>query len=319
MAPRPDFSHLDEEQGALEVNMDATPSSDSMASASGERNLSEEEEPAQPMSARVARVLDYVYGPYQARPTLRERRAGWSLNDGACSPKKRKVLYASKNFDPSLFTEEVVAVLKFSRGGQWHYANFIHRNRPFVIGRGPACDLVVQSRVISREHIRLYAHQTDSGETFVSCEDVSNKNGFLWNGIMIRGTSILLNDGDRLTLRECLTLDYVHTANLGSTKSSKRTQTRNEECRKGDYVIYKRILGTGSFGKVFLGLNERQQLQVACKRVAKKKCIAGQAGHEGMGLVQECINKEKTLLKDLSHVVVVRLTKWKGMSRLRAH
>ncbi|MDH3942683.1 MAG: FHA domain-containing protein [Anaerolineae bacterium] len=69
-------------------------------------------------------------------------------------------------------------------GQRWYVRNTI------IIGRDAVCDIVVEDRQVSRQHVRI--HTADNG---VILEDLGSKNGTHHNGARIKD-SIQLQDGD---------------------------------------------------------------------------------------------------------------------------
>jgi DNA-binding response OmpR family regulator len=59
-----------------------------------------------------------------------------------------------------------------------------------IIGREPSCDIVVEDRQVSRQHVRIQS--TDTG---VYVEDLGSKNGTHYNGTRIQDP-VQLQDGD---------------------------------------------------------------------------------------------------------------------------
>jgi hypothetical protein len=72
-----------------------------------------------------------------------------------------------------------------------------------VVGRDAECDLVINEREISRQHIRI-KHQ---GEMYV-VEDLESKNGTWVNDEPLKGERAL-RDNDRITLAKTVILQYV--------------------------------------------------------------------------------------------------------------
>ena len=103
-----------------------------------------------------------------------------------------------------------------------------------IIGRAEACDIVLSSALVSRQHARI--HVTPEG---VSIEDLGSRNGVLVNGALVdeptqlaHGDTILLGDEQlklvllmpekRLTLREVQSQDTL----VGETDPSSDEATR---------------------------------------------------------------------------------------------
>ncbi|KAN0060326.1 hypothetical protein ACQY0O_007655 [Thecaphora frezii] len=113
---------------------------------------------------------------------------------------------------------------------------------------------------------------TDLG--FNRLQDRSS-NGLLWNGERLGTTSVLLSEGDRLEV------------------PGSQTGFLFGQLTFGDYEVSNRILGTGSFGKVYLAYDRRFSRQVACKVQSK---AMGKEGASGMDLKWEI-----SVLQRVSH------------------
>ena len=84
--------------------------------------------------------------------------------------------------------------------GQQHW---IMEEDDITIGRGSECDLTLDAREISRQHIRLYKENTSF---FV--EDLESKNGTWLNGNQIKGKR-RLSDGDEIQLALVIRIQFV--------------------------------------------------------------------------------------------------------------
>jgi len=74
----------------------------------------------------------------------------------------------------------------------------------FVIGRGASCSLVLPERQVSREHIRIYTED----ETFF-LQDLNSKNGTWVNGEQVKGSTVMLRDGDEISIALAVRMTYV--------------------------------------------------------------------------------------------------------------
>jgi predicted component of type VI protein secretion system len=92
------------------------------------------------------------------------------------------------------------------------------RDRPLLIGRGPDCDIIVDSAIASRTHCSVSI--TPRG---VVVEDLKSSNGVFVNGERVKGTRELLV-GDRMAVgNEVLTLYSFGAPNLAQEKSKRPT------------------------------------------------------------------------------------------------
>ena len=72
-----------------------------------------------------------------------------------------------------------------------------------VLGRGEECDIVLDERQVSRQHIRIYREEY---KYFI--EDLESKNGTWVNGHQLKGTREL-NDGDEIHLALVVRIQFV--------------------------------------------------------------------------------------------------------------
>ncbi|KIW20500.1 hypothetical protein PV08_01075 [Exophiala spinifera] len=155
-----------------------------------------------------------------------------------------------------------------------------------IIGRDNSrCQYIIEDPYISKRHVRLYTvvyEDDDLGgvETLVYVEDLS-QNGTYWNGSTIgRGNGgYLLSDGDVLRLSRRTILTFHTVPNSSSNVNFDLTQEREMTLFRGEYVITDRLLGSGTFGRVFMAIEQHARAQVACKVVDLRKMTGGALRH----------------------------------------
>ncbi|KAK4946221.1 hypothetical protein LTR10_014733 [Elasticomyces elasticus] len=132
---------------------------------------------------------------------------------------------------------------------------------------------VINDPYVSKRHVRLYTVVYENDEpnevqTLVYAEDLS-QNGTYWNGGLIGNGNggYLLSNGDvlRLSRRTFLVFEYktdrTPEAHFDFAQEWEMARFRN------NYVVTDRLLGAGTFGKVFMAIEQQARAQVACKVV----------------------------------------------------
>jgi pSer/pThr/pTyr-binding forkhead associated (FHA) protein len=74
----------------------------------------------------------------------------------------------------------------------------------FIIGRGAECHLVLPERQVSREHLRIYR---DGDNIYL--QDLNSKNGTWVNSEQVKNTTVLLHDGDEISIALAVRMTYV--------------------------------------------------------------------------------------------------------------
>jgi hypothetical protein len=97
-------------------------------------------------------------------------------------------------------TERPVLVIHTNDNMQQHW---IMENDDITIGRGSECDLTLDERQISRQHVRIFR---DDNQFYL--EDLNSKNGTWLNGNQMKGTRVL-TDGDEIHLALVIRLQFV--------------------------------------------------------------------------------------------------------------
>ncbi|MAS33329.1 MAG: hypothetical protein CL610_04945 [Anaerolineaceae bacterium] len=83
------------------------------------------------------------------------------------------------------------------------HEHWIMEKDEVVIGRGEECDLVLDERQVSRQHIRIFK---DESKYYV--EDLESKNGTWLNGNQFKGIR-QLSDGDEIHLALAVRIQFV--------------------------------------------------------------------------------------------------------------
>ncbi len=97
-------------------------------------------------------------------------------------------------------TERPVLIINATDVAQQHW---IMERDDIKIGRGNECDLTLDERQISRQHIRIFR---DDNQFYV--EDLNSKNGTWLNGNQMKGTRVLA-DGDEIHLALVIRVQFV--------------------------------------------------------------------------------------------------------------
>ena len=98
-------------------------------------------------------------------------------------------------------TERPVLIIQHNNDSDQQH--WILEKDDITIGRGNECDLTLDERQISRQHVRLFR----DGEHFF-IEDLESKNGTWLNGNQFKGTR-QLSDGDEIQLALVIRVQYV--------------------------------------------------------------------------------------------------------------
>lgn len=140
---------------------------------------------------------------------------------------------------------------------------------------------------------------------------------------MSNNGSFLLDHGDELQLSETVTLVYQAYGTVKQTGLT-ATQEREKSILSSRYLITRRLLGEGAYGKVLIGVDQTTQRQLACKMVNleshyDRRAELSQPTDEGQPScsqaikqlpprVQKCF-REFDILKKVSHPNVVQVQK----------
>ncbi|OAG38317.1 hypothetical protein AYO21_07437 [Fonsecaea monophora] len=154
----------------------------------------------------------------------------------------------------------------------------IYPNREIVIGRdNDRCQYVLNDPYISKRHLRVYTvvYENDGPceiDTLVYAEDLS-QNGTYWNGSLIgKGNGgFLLSDNDVLRLSRQTYLIFSATSSGAAKENFDHTQEAEMAKFGKDYVLTDRLLGAGTFGRVYMAIEQIARRQVACKVVDLRK------------------------------------------------
>ncbi|GAB4549841.1 MAG: hypothetical protein OHK0023_14980 [Anaerolineae bacterium] len=90
-----------------------------------------------------------------------------------------------------------------SNRGKYKGQKWTMLKTPFVVGRDPTCDMIVNEGQVSREHIRI----NGEGDYF-TIEDLESRNGTWLNGVPLKGMH-RLKDGDEIDLAHQIHLIFL--------------------------------------------------------------------------------------------------------------
>ncbi|KAK9326397.1 kinase-like domain-containing protein [Lipomyces orientalis] len=138
----------------------------------------------------------------------------------------------------------------------------IYRGKQFTVGRKITCNEVVTHSAVSNEHFTIYIVVFDETSVpLVYCWDRS-RNGTFLNGKTIgKGQRLLLSDGDLIEIRHACAFTF-HQSN---EKMFYDSVLETDRVMMTDYEISQRVIGKGTFGRVFLAANKKTSKQLACK------------------------------------------------------
>ncbi|KAK9456110.1 kinase-like domain-containing protein [Dipodascopsis uninucleata] len=147
----------------------------------------------------------------------------------------------------------------------------INRNQRVTFGRNSNCEQVISHSAVSNEHFTIYSVVFDETNTpLVYCQDRS-RNGTFFNGRTIgKGHSVLLSNLDRIEIR--------HACSIVFHQDNERTLLdlilRDDSKEMPEYEISQRVIGKGTFGKVFLATSRLRARQLACKIIETNGAIS---------------------------------------------
>ncbi|KAG4305391.1 hypothetical protein PORY_000947 [Pneumocystis oryctolagi] len=177
----------------------------------------------------------------------------------------------------------------------------IYANKEVWIGRHECCDVVLDQKMASNYHFRIYTvsvergfDQTQEADQLCYCEDLS-LNGTYHNGRKIgKNRIVLLSNGDKLDIRYCAS--FVFQQEHPSTDIFERIG-RDKQVFQDKYEITPRLLGLGGFSEIYMAIDKSTGKQVACKIISKisTKFNGSKYLHEAQ------------ILKNLSHPNVIRV------------
>ncbi|KAK9477855.1 kinase-like domain-containing protein [Lipomyces japonicus] len=168
----------------------------------------------------------------------------------------------------------------------------IIRGKCETFGRKTACDQVVSHSSVSNEHFTIYSIVFDeSSVPLIYCLDRS-RNGTFHNGRIIgKGNSVLLSDGDKIEIRHACLVMFYQPSELRVHDSILEEDRRFMK----NYDVSGRVIGKGTFGKVFVAVDKRSYRQIACKIIST----------EGSTSRLLKARTEVTILKSLCHPNIV--------------
>ncbi|KAK9370174.1 kinase-like domain-containing protein [Lipomyces kononenkoae] len=154
-----------------------------------------------------------------------------------------------------------IATLHMQTGGQEKILP-IYRVRQFTVGRKVTCNEVVSHSAVSNEHFTIYVVVFDEASVpLVYCWDRS-RNGTFLNGKTIgKGQRVLLSDGDLIEIRHACSFTFLQ----GNEKVIYDAVLEADREVMTNYDISQRVIGKGTFGRVYLAIDKRSSRQLACK------------------------------------------------------
>ncbi|RAL14212.1 kinase-like protein [Aspergillus homomorphus CBS 101889] len=156
----------------------------------------------------------------------------------------------------------------------------IYSDQVITIGRGPACDYVVNDTHVSRKHLQIYTvlydrENPDDVAPLVYARDLS-LNITTWNGYTMgsRRGSFLLSDGDILEIGGDKYIRFNSETHGGLTNAVK---AREVSLLSREFMLTGRKIGLGGYGTVYMAYRRVDGKQLACKvldtRLLKEKVI----------------------------------------------
>lgn len=158
------------------------------------------------------------------------------------------------------------------------------------------CKMVLRHSTVSLVHFMIWGIKFDADSApLVYLRDVS-LNGMLINGQTIgQNLTALLYDGDIIEVR------CVAVFKFRELESSQCLQPSIRESRIKDWSISNRILGSGSFGSVFVAKYKKDQKSFAVK------VIKGLSNSKNLPSRQERFKNEAEILLQIDHVRIKTL------------
>ncbi|KAF2263899.1 kinase-like protein [Lojkania enalia] len=224
----------------------------------------------------------------------------------------------------------------------------IFGNEEFYLGRNPAlCRQYWSDSYISNKHLRIHCVLYEQDPIadippFVYATDVSTNGTYLkksnsecsssqGRGIRMGRNkgAFLLDNGDELQISDSVTLIYRSLIQVDPVELTP-TQVQEKRLFSSRYLITRRVLGIGGYGRVMVGINQKTQRQLACKVIDLRHLYHGlsppitqqfisnheQSQTDGTYVtkkiwptrVAKCF-REFDILKDLTHPNIVSLEK----------
>lgn len=178
---------------------------------------------------------------------------------------------------------------------QERYMIAIYTGEILTAGRAEkACKMVLQHSTVSLVHFMVWGIQFDTDSVpLVYLRDVS-LNGMLINGQKIgRHQTALLYDGDIIEVR------CVAVFRFRQFECAQWLQTPTRETRIKDWTISNRMLGSGSFGSVYIAKHKDKKKNFAVK------VIRGLSKSNNPSCSQERFKNEAEILLKINHVCLL--------------
>lgn len=142
-----------------------------------------------------------------------------------------------------------------------------------TVGRADKNTITIDNPHISNRHLRFYVTIFDEATDFdplVYCEDRGSTNGTWVNGRCIgAGKGVLLLDGDTVYIPGGVCFHFMASQTRKPAPLDEQSR-RDQDRLRWPYRLTDRVLGSGSYGKVYLAV-DRNGDQVACKVVDMKR------------------------------------------------
>ncbi|KAM0755148.1 kinase-like protein [Meredithblackwellia eburnea MCA 4105] len=178
----------------------------------------------------------------------------------------------------------------------------IQLEKKFRIGRSSSAnDYAINKPDVSQKHAILYALTSDTNHTITIYEDCST-NGSLYNDRLLHRATAVLFDGDRIEIAGRVFVWRNSTINFDTLEDTQGRTIRQERRRRlGDYLVFEKSLGSGSFSTVHVAFNLNSLKQVACKVI---KTSTSRQGDIHIPWTQHDLDRtrrEVNILKNLNH------------------
>ncbi|KAI5791383.1 kinase-like domain-containing protein [Pyronema domesticum] len=178
-----------------------------------------------------------------------------------------------------------------------------------TVGRYPHSTVVIHGPSCSKHHLCFYVtifDEKNESEPLVFCEDKNSTNGTWVNGKCIgKGQSVLLSDGDTIEIVDQAKFVF-HASASKEPEPLDDTALGDQETLAWPYKVTERVLGSGSYGKVYLALEKNTNNQVACKMINMQALTAKENPKMKKKYWDQAL-REVSVLMALSHPNVINI------------